>query len=228
MSTEPPRKTDTRQALLDAALQVFLQRGFARATTREIAQTAGVAEGTIYRHFADKYALFHEVFLSLTARSWPSSSGSASEPATARSATTWSTCSRWSAASRSSCRRSWRRCGRTPSWPRNIGARARELAPEGFVPPGPVAMVAEYIRAEQELGRIRSDVDATEAAAVVVSVPVRRRDGARAQHASRRDRRVPRAGRLPDPGGQRPRHPGARVWRRTRLTLRPAASRRPD
>ena len=32
-------------------------------------------------------------------------------------------------------------------------------------------MVAEYIRAEQELGRIRSDVDATEAAAVVVSVP---------------------------------------------------------
>lgn len=32
-------------------------------------------------------------------------------------------------------------------------------------------MVAEYIRAEQELGRIRGDVDATEAAAVVVSVP---------------------------------------------------------
>jgi len=32
-------------------------------------------------------------------------------------------------------------------------------------------MVAEYIRAEQELGRIRRDVDATEAAAVVVSAP---------------------------------------------------------
>ena len=32
-------------------------------------------------------------------------------------------------------------------------------------------MVAEYIWAEQELGRIRRDVDATEAAAVVVSVP---------------------------------------------------------
>ena len=63
MTTDRPRKTDTRQALIDAALEVFLQRGFARATTREIAQTAGVAEGTIYRHFADKYALFHEVFL---------------------------------------------------------------------------------------------------------------------------------------------------------------------
>ena len=66
MGTEPPRKTDTRQALIDAALEVFLRHGFARATTREIAQTAGVAEGTIYRHFADKHALFHEVFLSLT------------------------------------------------------------------------------------------------------------------------------------------------------------------
>ena len=66
MGTEPPRRTDTRQALLDAALQVFLRHGFARATTREIAQAAGVAEGTIYRHFADKYALFHAVFLSLT------------------------------------------------------------------------------------------------------------------------------------------------------------------
>ena len=81
MVTEPPRGTGTRQVLLDAALQVFLQHGFARATTREIAQTAGVAEGTIYRHFADKYELFHEVFLSLTSTSWPSCSGSASEPA---------------------------------------------------------------------------------------------------------------------------------------------------
>ena len=47
-----------------------------------------------------------------------------------------------------------------PELARNIGARAREMAPEGFVPPGPVAMVAEYIRAEQELGRVRRDVDA--------------------------------------------------------------------
>ena len=60
-------RTDTRQALIDAAREVFLQHGFARATTKEIAQAAGVAEGTIYRHFDDKYALFHEVFLSLTA-----------------------------------------------------------------------------------------------------------------------------------------------------------------
>ena len=55
----------TRQALIEAALQVFLERGFARATTREIARRAGLSEGTMYRHFSDKYELFHEVFLSL-------------------------------------------------------------------------------------------------------------------------------------------------------------------
>ncbi len=64
MTASAARGTDTRQALIDAALEVFLQRGFARATTREIARTAGLAEGTIYRHFVDKYDLFHEVFLS--------------------------------------------------------------------------------------------------------------------------------------------------------------------
>ena len=35
-------------------------------------------------------------------------------------------------------------------------------------------MVAAYIRAEQELGRIRVDVDATEAAAAVAAVPFAR------------------------------------------------------
>jgi transcription initiation factor TFIIIB Brf1 subunit/transcription initiation factor TFIIB len=57
------RWTDrTRQQLLDAAITVFSRRGFARATTREIAEAAGVAEGAIYRHYPDKQALFCETF----------------------------------------------------------------------------------------------------------------------------------------------------------------------
>jgi AcrR family transcriptional regulator len=171
MGAEPPRRSDTRQTLIDAALEVFLRHGFARATTREIAQTAGVAEGTIYRHFTDKYALFHEVFLSLTGeilaelqrfveragtdtvrdnlRTLFTLVGGVQERLSSLMASMWA----------------------DPELAGHIGARARELAPEGLVPPSPVALVAEYIRAEQELGRIRRDVDATEAAAVVVSVP---------------------------------------------------------
>ena len=65
MEKSSSSKSPTRQTLMDAALEVFLERGFARATTREIAHRAGLSEGTMYRHFADKYELFHEVFLAL-------------------------------------------------------------------------------------------------------------------------------------------------------------------
>src|SRR5688572_6793342 len=43
--------------ILDAAARVFAARGFHRTTIRDIAQAAGVADGTIYKHFANKNAL---------------------------------------------------------------------------------------------------------------------------------------------------------------------------
>lgn len=43
-----------RRRILDAALAVLRERGFAEATTKEIARTAGVSEGSIYNHFASK------------------------------------------------------------------------------------------------------------------------------------------------------------------------------
>jgi len=43
-----------RNQILDAAAKVFAEKGFHRASTREIARTAGIAEGTIYNYFANK------------------------------------------------------------------------------------------------------------------------------------------------------------------------------
>jgi AcrR family transcriptional regulator len=43
-----------KQQILDAALKVFAKKGFTEATTTEIAQEAGVAEGTIYNYFPSK------------------------------------------------------------------------------------------------------------------------------------------------------------------------------
>jgi AcrR family transcriptional regulator len=43
-----------RQQILDAAAAVFADKGFDRATTREVASAAGVSEGTIYNYFASK------------------------------------------------------------------------------------------------------------------------------------------------------------------------------
>ena len=49
----------TREAIIAAAIAVFLERGFSRATFDEIAQTAGVTRGAIYWHFRNKLEIFY-------------------------------------------------------------------------------------------------------------------------------------------------------------------------
>jgi len=46
-----------REQIVEAATRVFAQKGFRRATTREVAREAGISEGTIYNYFEDKDAL---------------------------------------------------------------------------------------------------------------------------------------------------------------------------
>ena len=48
---------ERRQNILEAALDIFTQKGYSGSTTAEIAYAAGVAEGTIFRHFATKKEL---------------------------------------------------------------------------------------------------------------------------------------------------------------------------
>ena len=48
------RRAARREQILDAAARVFAEKGFHRATTREIAEAADVSEGTIYNYFASK------------------------------------------------------------------------------------------------------------------------------------------------------------------------------
>jgi TetR/AcrR family acrAB operon transcriptional repressor len=49
---------ETREQVLDAAEQVFLQRGVGHASLAEVADAAGVTRGAIYHHFASKAELF--------------------------------------------------------------------------------------------------------------------------------------------------------------------------
>ncbi|ONG52451.1 TetR family transcriptional regulator [Pseudoroseomonas deserti] len=49
---------ETREALLDAAEQVFLERGVARASLDEVARVAGCTRGAVHWHFRDKLGLF--------------------------------------------------------------------------------------------------------------------------------------------------------------------------
>lgn len=60
----------TRQRLIDAAIHVCSERGLHAATTREIADVAGVNEVTLFRHFGNKEkliaALFEQVLATLS------------------------------------------------------------------------------------------------------------------------------------------------------------------
>jgi len=58
---ESPTTDETRQRLLEAAAQLFAERGYARSTTRDLAAAAGVNEVTLFRHFGSKKNLFAAV-----------------------------------------------------------------------------------------------------------------------------------------------------------------------
>ena len=50
-------KAATRQRILAAARQLFLAKGFDACTTRDIADSAGIATGTLFNYFATKEAI---------------------------------------------------------------------------------------------------------------------------------------------------------------------------
>ena len=60
MNKREEQREETRTKILEAALQVFSDRGFAGAGTREIANLAGVNQGLITYHFKSKDVLWRE------------------------------------------------------------------------------------------------------------------------------------------------------------------------
>jgi AcrR family transcriptional regulator len=56
------RGADKRDAILHAALELFVERGFHGTAVPEVAERAGVGAGTIYRYFASKEALVNELY----------------------------------------------------------------------------------------------------------------------------------------------------------------------
>src|SRR5262249_4766138 len=50
-------KAATRQRILEAARELFFASGFEAATTRDIADAAGIASGTLFNYFTTKDAI---------------------------------------------------------------------------------------------------------------------------------------------------------------------------
>lgn len=64
--TRERRIEHTRSLLLDAAEEVFAEKGFTAATLDDIANAAGYTKGAIYKHFAAK----EDLFLAVSDRYW--------------------------------------------------------------------------------------------------------------------------------------------------------------
>jgi AcrR family transcriptional regulator len=152
------RGDTTRQRLIDATTALVREVGYANVTTRSIAAAAGVAEGTLYRHFDDKRALFFAAVLHNNA---PIIEASATLPSRAGQGTV---------------------LGNLADVMRTIAQLQRDLVPleqamiadpslapdlpDGPMmhPAGPPHDIAAYLAAEQSLGRVRADCDPTLAA----------------------------------------------------------------
>jgi AcrR family transcriptional regulator len=54
LNDQDEKMTDKQKKIIQAAVETFSEKGYAASSTSEIAQKAGVAEGTIFRHYRTK------------------------------------------------------------------------------------------------------------------------------------------------------------------------------
>ncbi len=59
---DPMKKSErTKQKILEATIENIAENGYASTTTKEIAQNAGVSEGTIFKYYGTKSKLLQEI-----------------------------------------------------------------------------------------------------------------------------------------------------------------------
>jgi AcrR family transcriptional regulator len=61
MARTPKVMEDRREQIIDAAMQAFSQKGYTRATNKDIAREAGITPGLIYHYFESKEALLKSI-----------------------------------------------------------------------------------------------------------------------------------------------------------------------
>jgi len=53
--------TQRQQDIIDAAIRIIANQGFQELTTKHLAESVGVSEASLYRHFASKIDLIHKI-----------------------------------------------------------------------------------------------------------------------------------------------------------------------
>ncbi|WP_313636825.1 TetR/AcrR family transcriptional regulator [Paenibacillus sp.] len=65
-------KTEKQQKIIETAIKLFAEKGFANTSTAEIAKLANVSEGTIFKHYGTKDKLLLSIILPFVKDSLPS------------------------------------------------------------------------------------------------------------------------------------------------------------
>ncbi|GHB55231.1 TetR family transcriptional regulator [Streptomyces viridiviolaceus] len=160
-----------RERILDAAHDLMLTVGLARATTKEIAKGAGCSEAALYKHFASKEELFIRVLTERLPRLTPLLHSLTAEPGgrpleenlteIARQAALFYEQSFPIAASLYA----------ETQLKRRHDEAMREL---GTGPHLPIEGLDAYLRAEQEVGRVRPGADTFAAASLLLGACAQR------------------------------------------------------
>jgi AcrR family transcriptional regulator len=158
----------TRERLIDATERIIRSGGIMAVTTKDIAQEAGFAEGTLYRHFPDKAALLLAVFrerlegdyvsliIALPQRAGEASVAANLEQLAVAAVQFFTQTAPLSAA-----------IAANPDLAARHNAELRE---HGVGPEVSANALAEYIRAEQRLGRVRADANPAAVATILLGV----------------------------------------------------------
>jgi AcrR family transcriptional regulator len=155
------RGRTTRERLLRATSQVVRDVGYAQASIRAVAQAAGIAEGTIYRHFPDKASL---LLAAVAEQHAPITAWMAELPTRAGQGEVvdvLTDCLTRLATLRETVLPLELAMLTGPEFAQRAAASQPD---DGTDPP---ALLAEYPTAEQRIGRLRDDVDPGEAAVLV-------------------------------------------------------------
>jgi AcrR family transcriptional regulator len=160
------RGAATRARLIEATTRVVREVGYSHASTRAIAEAAGVAEGTIYRHFPDKAGLFFAAALESSApivdsvSTMPQRAGRSTVEANLVDALVQLATLQHQLVPLELA---------MLTDPELAAERRQALAASGGLLGGPPEAIAAYLAAEQRLGRVRGEVNPTEAAIVFLA-----------------------------------------------------------
>jgi len=155
----------TRSRILDAAAGLMGSVGITRTTTKEIARAAGCSEGALYKHFRDKEEIFVRV---LRERSPRFADALAQLPAQAGTGSPAAHLTAVAQVAVAFYRQSFPMAASLFADPDLLAAHRRKLGLDDAGPQEPTQHLADYLRLEQQLGRVCPAVDAAAVAALLV------------------------------------------------------------